>query len=163
MSSPMARTLTLPDFERHERRGAISCCREASSWKILRENYPGGSAQPLLRARPNARFSLSVGADHGRASVQLGKITASPIQSTQRLVERPKPAREALHQARLPGFADVNLVERLQAQVRSLVLVADDLLQIDVEDFRLPSFDEVRTDDVNFARRRAGCDTAGAT
>src|SRR5437763_1485955 len=94
MSSPMARTLTLLGFERHETLGAISCCREASSWKICRENYPSGSAQPLLRARPNARFSLSVGADHGRASVQLGKIAASPVQSAERLIEWPKPARK---------------------------------------------------------------------
>ena len=42
MSSPMARTLTLLDFARHERRDAISSWRGANSSKICRENYSFG-------------------------------------------------------------------------------------------------------------------------
>lgn len=59
-------------------------------------------------------------------------------------------------------MADVNLVERFEQDVRFLILAENDGGQIDVKDFRRLAVGDVRADDGDVARGRAGRQTAEA-
>jgi hypothetical protein len=96
-----------------------------------------------------------------------GPVAASPrrpvgLQAAEGLIERTKTRRDAFRQAGLPGFTNVNLVERLQAQVCSLILFHQDGAEVDVKHFRLVVFRNVRTDEVDIIGSGAARDAASA-
>src|SRR5262249_33118778 len=76
--------------------------------------------------------------------------------------DRAQPRRQRILHPRLGRRADVDLVERPQAQVRPLVVAEDDGAEVDVEHLGLVSLRDARADDVHVLRGGVRGDAADA-
>src|SRR2546425_3004811 len=79
-----------------------------------------------------------------------------------RLIEWPKPRRNAFLDPRLPGFTDIDLVGWQKTQIRAEIMFHDDGGQVYMKDLRTLAVAEVGPDHMNILRRRTLRDAADA-